>query len=97
MAPKLQTAYLAGGCFWGLEELFRTELGVVDTEVGYAGGENDNPTYEHHPGHDRDRIQFAMLPEQQRAANAAKSPLGDVGSGIPGQRFRTVNGNVGVL
>lgn len=46
-----RTAYLAGGCFWGLEELFRAELGVVDTEVGYAGGENTNPTYEHHPGH----------------------------------------------
>ncbi len=47
----IKTAYLAGGCFWGLEELFRTEPGVVDTEVGYAGGENDSPTYEYHPGH----------------------------------------------
>lgn len=44
-------AYLAGGCFWGLEELIRTEPGVVATEVGYAGGDNDNPTYENHPGH----------------------------------------------
>lgn len=44
-------AILAGGCFWGLEELFRQLPGVIDTEVGYCGGENDNPTYQNHPGH----------------------------------------------
>ncbi len=43
--------YLAGGCFWGLEELFREQHGVVDTEVGYTGGENANPDYHNHPGH----------------------------------------------
>lgn len=46
-----QTLVVAGGCFWGMEELFRDQPGVVDTEVGYAGGDNDHPTYEHHPGH----------------------------------------------
>jgi peptide-methionine (S)-S-oxide reductase len=44
-------ACIAGGCFWGLEELVRTLPGVIDTEAGYTGGENENPTYEHHPGH----------------------------------------------
>ena len=44
-------AYIAGGCFWGMEDLFRTRPGIKDTEVGYQGGENENPTYKNHPGH----------------------------------------------
>jgi len=48
---NLKKAYLAGGCFWGMEDLFRVRPGVVDTEVGYLGGKIENPTYENHPGH----------------------------------------------
>ncbi len=47
----IKHAYFAGGCFWGLEELMRTQPGVVDIVAGYTGGDNDNPTYENHPGH----------------------------------------------
>jgi peptide-methionine (S)-S-oxide reductase len=43
--------YIAGGCFWGMEDVFRVRPGIVDTEVGYLGGINDNPTYANHPGH----------------------------------------------
>lgn len=42
---------LGGGCFWGIEELMRGRPGVIDTEVGYAGGTYDAPTYDFHPGH----------------------------------------------
>jgi peptide-methionine (S)-S-oxide reductase len=47
----IKKAYIAGGCFWGMEELFRVRPGIIDTEVGYIGGENDNPSYKYHPGH----------------------------------------------
>ena len=51
MNQNYSKAYFAGGCFWGMEEIFRGLPGVIDTEVGYAGGTNSHPTYENHPGH----------------------------------------------
>jgi len=47
----IKKAYLAGGCFWGLEELMRSQPGILSITAGYTGGENENPTYENHPGH----------------------------------------------
>ncbi|MGW7530299.1 peptide-methionine (S)-S-oxide reductase MsrA [Streptomyces sp. NPDC054783] len=46
-----QRAILAGGCFWGMQELFRALDGVVSTRVGYTGGETANPTYRNHGSH----------------------------------------------
>jgi peptide methionine sulfoxide reductase msrA/msrB len=40
-----EVAVLAGGCFWGMEEILRQVPGVLDTEVGYAGGTTASPTY----------------------------------------------------
>jgi len=45
-APTHETAILAGGCFWGMEEIIRQIPGVLKTTVGYSGGKTADPTYE---------------------------------------------------
>lgn len=46
-----QRAVLAGGCFWGMQDLIRQQPGVVSTRVGYSGGDVANATYRNHAGH----------------------------------------------
>ncbi|MFN8071551.1 MAG: bifunctional methionine sulfoxide reductase B/A protein [Mycobacterium sp.] len=50
-ASDYKTAILAGGCFWGMQDLIRRQPGVISTRVGYTGGQNANATYRNHPGH----------------------------------------------
>lgn len=58
-AAARQVATLAGGCFWGMQDLLRKQPGVIATEVGYTGGSIPNATYENHAGHaEAVRIEF---------------------------------------
>ena len=51
MTASTERAILAGGCFWGVQELIRRQPGVVSTRVGYSGGDVPNATYRHHGTH----------------------------------------------
>ena len=51
MADTTQKAILAGGCFWGMQDLIRRRPGVMTTRVGYTGGEVPNATYRNHGSH----------------------------------------------
>jgi len=51
MSDERETAVLAGGCFWGMQDLIRKRPGIVSTRVGYAGGDVANATYRHHGNH----------------------------------------------
>ena len=46
-----EKAVLAGGCFWGMQDMFRRLRGVVSTRVRYTGGDPPNPSYGNHQGH----------------------------------------------
>lgn len=58
-----EKAILAGGCFWGVEELIRHYPGVISTTVGYTGGDVANATYRHHGTH-AEGIEIVFDPEK---------------------------------
>jgi peptide-methionine (S)-S-oxide reductase len=59
----LEKAILAGGCFWGMQDLIRRRIGVVSTRVGYTGGRVPNATYRNHDTH-AEAIEIIFDPEQ---------------------------------
>ena len=63
MGGASEKAILAGGCFWGMQDLFRRRPGVLSTRVGYAGGDVPNATYRNHGTH-AEAIEILFDPEQ---------------------------------
>lgn len=57
-----ETAILAGGCFWGMQDLIRRYDGVISTRVGYSGGDVPNATYRNHGDH-AEAIEIVFDPE----------------------------------
>ena len=62
MSDKKERAVLAGGCFWGMQDLIRKQPGVLKTRVGYTGGEVANATYRNHGSH-AEGIEIIFNPE----------------------------------
>ena len=58
-----EKAILAGGCFWGMQDLIRKLPGVISTRVGYTGGDVPNATYRNHEGH-AEAIEIIFDPEK---------------------------------
>ena len=58
-----ERAVLAGGCFWGVQDLIRKQPGVISTRVGYTGGKVRNATYRNHDGH-AEAIEIIFDPEK---------------------------------
>ena len=63
MTARTETALLAGGCFWGMQELIRAMPGVVSTRVGYSGGDVPNATYRNHGTH-AEAIEIVFDPDK---------------------------------
>jgi len=63
MSDNVETAILAGGCFWGVQELLRQRDGVISTRVGWTGGESDNPS-EENPGGHAEAVEIIFDPER---------------------------------
>jgi peptide-methionine (S)-S-oxide reductase len=99
VSDNAETAVLAGGCFWIMQQLLRDREGVISTRVGWTGDQNDNPTEENNSGHaeavevvfDRERISYRDLLEFFFQIH--RPDLGEdlVGSGYRSEIFYTTD------
>jgi peptide-methionine (S)-S-oxide reductase len=97
MSDNAETAVLAGGCFWIMQQLLRDRDGVISTRAGWTGGENDNPTEQDNIGH-AEAVEVAFDPDQisyrellEFFFQAHRPDLGEalVGSGYRSEIFYT--------
>src|SRR4051794_16905494 len=63
VSAEVEKAVLAGGCFWGMQDLIRKRAGVLSTRVGYSGGDVANATYRNHGTH-AEAIEIVFDPKQ---------------------------------
>jgi methionine-S-sulfoxide reductase len=63
MSASTERAILAGGCFWGMQDLFRRQAGILTTRVGYTGGDVPNATYRNHGTH-AEAIEIVFDPQR---------------------------------
>jgi peptide-methionine (S)-S-oxide reductase len=63
MTTTTETAILAGGCFWGVQDLIRKRPGVISTRTGYSGGDTPNATYRNHGSH-AEALEIVFDPSQ---------------------------------
>src|ERR1700759_927983 len=68
MTGTTERAVLAGGCFWGMQQLIRRLPGVISTRVGYTGGDVRNATYRNHVTH-AEAIEIAFDPDKTTFRN----------------------------
>ena len=95
-----EKAILAGGCFWGMQDLIRKFPGVISTRVGYTGGDVPNATYRNHEGHaeaieiifDPDKVSYRDLLEfffQIHDPTTKDRQGNDIGSAYRSEIFST--------
>ncbi len=97
MSDGAETAVLAGGCFWIMQQLLRDCDGVISTRVGWTGGQNENPTEENNDGHaeavevvfDPERLSYRDLLEYFFQVHRPDLGADLVGSGYRSEIFYT--------